>query len=237
METENTPKKIPWIAIIIIVIIILAIVQWVQTKPKSPVDSSDTSATSTTASATDGAVSVVSVGTTSTSTITNPSVTNKNFMHIVTLETNKGTIVFHTYDADAPKATTNFVTLAEKGFYTNIIFHRVISGFMIQGGDPTGTGSGGPGYAFADELNPTTDSAKAGYVRGTVAMANAGPNTNGSQFFIMHKDTPLPHNYTIFGKVIQGIEVVDAIAATKTGAGDRPLEDVVIKKVTISQSK
>lgn len=157
-------------------------------------------------------------------------------MHTVTIETNKGTIVFETYDADAPKASENFVTLANKGFYNGLIFHRVISGFMIQGGDPTGTGTGGPGYKFADELNPATESYKAGYVRGTVAMANSGPDTNGSQFFIMHKDYALPHNYTIFGKVIKGIEVVDAIAAGKTGAGDRPVENVVMKKVTVANN-
>lgn len=155
-------------------------------------------------------------------------------MHTVTIETNKGTIVFETYDADAPKTVENFITLANKGFYNGTIFHRVISGFMIQGGDPTGTGSGGPGYQFADELDPNTPSAKAGYQRGVVAMANAGPNTNGSQFFIMHADYPLPHNYTIFGKVVKGMEVVDAIAATKTGAGDRPIEKIVMNKVTVA---
>ncbi|MBP6858234.1 MAG: peptidylprolyl isomerase [Candidatus Pacebacteria bacterium] len=157
----------------------------------------------------------------------------KNRMHTVTIETNKGTIVFETYDADAPKTAENFVTLAQKAFYDGVIFHRVIEGFMIQGGDPTGTGSGGPGYKFADELNPATESYKTGYVRGTVAMANAGPNTNGSQFFIMHKDTPLPNAYTIFGHVISGMEVVDAIATTPVGPGDRPIEQIVMKKVTV----
>jgi len=161
----------------------------------------------------------------------------KNFMNKVTIETSKGTIVFETYDADAPNTAKNFVTLANKGFYNGLIFHRVISGFMIQGGDPTGTGSGGPGYKFADELNPDTSSYKAGYVRGTVAMANAGPNTNGSQFFIMHKDYPLPHNYTIFGRVISGMEVVDAIAATETGVNDKPVTDIVMKKVTVESSQ
>ena len=105
---------------------------------------------------------------------------------------------------------------------------------MIQGGDPTGTGMGGPGYKFADELNANTPSYKNGYVRGVVAMANAGPNTNGSQFFIMHKDYPLPHNYTIFGKVISGMDVVDTIATTATGANDKPATDIVMKKVTVS---
>ena len=158
----------------------------------------------------------------------------KNFMHTITIETNKGTIVLETYDADAPKTVANFISLANKGFYNSLIFHRVISNFMIQGGDPTGTGTGGPGYKFADELNPATDSYKAGYVRGTLAMANSGPDTNGSQFFIMHKDTPLPHNYAIFGKVISGMDVVDAIAATPVNGSDKPLQDVKMTKVTIA---
>lgn len=159
-------------------------------------------------------------------------------MHTVTIETNKGNIVIETYDQDAPKTVANFISLANKGFYNNLIFHRVIEGFMIQGGDPTGTGMGGPGYKFADELSPDTLSAKQGYVRGVVAMANSGPNTNGSQFFIMHEDNPLPHKYTIFGKVISGLDVVDAIANVKTNGHppvgtDKPLEDVVMKKVTV----
>lgn len=159
--------------------------------------------------------------------------TIKNKMHNVTIETNKGTIVIETYDADAPKTVNNFVTLANKGFYNGTIFHRVIKNFMIQGGDPTGTGRGGPGYQFEDELNPATDSYKAGYTRGVVAMANAGANTNGSQFFIMHKDYALPHSYSIFGKVISGMEVVDAIAASAVGPDDKPVQDVVMKKVTV----
>ena len=157
----------------------------------------------------------------------------KNNMHEITITTNFGDIVFQTYDADAPKTVDNFISLAAKGFYTNVIFHRVIEGFMIQGGDPTGTGSGGPGYSFDDELNPDTESAKIGYVRGTVAMANAGPNTNGSQFFIMHKDYPLPHSYTIFGHVVRGQDVVDTIATTKVDSNDRPLSPVTIKKVAV----
>ncbi len=161
----------------------------------------------------------------------------KNLMHTITLETNKGTIVFETYDADAPNTVQNFITLANKNFYDGVIFHRVIEGFMIQGGDPTGTGRGGPGYKFADELNPSTESYKKGYVRGTVAMANSGPNTNGSQFFIMHKDGPLPNAYTIFGTVISGIEVVDAIAASAVDAGDRPIDKIVINKAVVAEKK
>lgn len=159
----------------------------------------------------------------------------KNLMHKITIETNKGKIVFETYDADAPKAVKNFVDLAKKGFYNGVIFHRIISGFMIQGGDPLGTGRGGPGYTFEDELNPATESYKKGYVRGTVAMANAGSNTNGSQFFIMHADYPLPNNYTIFGKVVEGMDVVDAIASSPKDGSDRPLTEVVMKKVTVEE--
>lgn len=151
----------------------------------------------------------------------------------VNIKTNKGNIVVQLHSEDAPKTVENFLTLVGKGFYDGVIFHRVIKGFMIQGGDPTGTGRGGPGYKFADELNPETPSYKRGYARGTLAMANAGPDTNGSQFFIMHVDYPLPHAYTIFGSVEQGIEVVDTIASGAVDADDRPLEDVVMEKVEV----
>ena len=163
------------------------------------------------------------------------SVTNVNdnkTSHMINIETNYGTIVFETYDADAPNTVKNFITLAEKGFYNNLTFHRVIKGFMIQGGDPKGDGTGGPGYQFADELNPATDSYKIGYKKGVVAMANAGPNTNGSQFFIMTADYPLTNNYTIFGKVVSGQDVVDEIANVKTGANDKPISPVMMKTVT-----
>lgn len=159
-----------------------------------------------------------------------------NGKHLVILETNFGDIQFQTYDADAPKASQNFIDLAKKGFYNNLIFHRVIRGFMIQGGDPKGDGTGGPGYQFEDELNPQTESYKAGYKKGVVAMANAGPNTNGSQFFIMLEDYPLPNSYTIFGKVVKGQEAVDAIGNVKTGANDKPLEPVIIKSVNVKES-
>lgn len=150
---------------------------------------------------------------------------------MITIETNYGKIVFETYNSDAPKTVENFTTLANKGFYNGLIFHRVIPGFMIQGGDPQGTGMGGPGYKFADELNPNTASYKAGYKKGVVAMANSGPNTNGSQFFIMTEDYPLPNNYTIFGKVVSGQDVVDKIANVKTGPGDKPVSPVIMKTV------
>lgn len=158
-----------------------------------------------------------------------------NGSHLVTIKTSRGDIVFETYDHDAPLATQNFINLAEGKFYDGLIFHRVIDGFMIQGGDPEGTGRGGPGYTFADELDPTAESYKAGYKEGVVAMANRGPNTNGSQFFIMLEDYPLPNNYTIFGKVISGQEVVDAIGKVATGPGDRPMDDVVMESVIIEK--
>ncbi len=157
-----------------------------------------------------------------------------NFMHKITIQTNKGVIIFETYDADAPKTVENFIALANKGFYDSLIFHRVIKDFMIQGGDPSGNGTGGPGYKFADELDASTPSYKAGYVRGVVAMANSGPDTNGSQFFIMHKDYPLPHSYTIFGKVVQGMDVVDAIATTSVDPQKKPVTPISMEKVTVS---
>jgi cyclophilin family peptidyl-prolyl cis-trans isomerase len=159
----------------------------------------------------------------------------QNMKHLITLKTTLGDIQFETYDSDAPKAVNNFITLAEKDYYNNVIFHRIIKGFMIQGGDPTGTGSGGPGYKFEDELNPQTPSYQAGYKRGVVAMANAGPNTNGSQFFIMLADYLLPNQYTIFGKVVKGQEVVDAIGNLETDQSDRPLNPPKIQSVTVEE--
>ena len=150
--------------------------------------------------------------------------------YIATIETSAGSMVAELFAADAPNTVNNFVFLANDGFYDDVIFHRVITGFMIQGGDPTGTGRGGPGYRFNDE--PVTRS----YDRGTLAMANAGPNTNGSQFFIMHADYPLPPNYTIFCKLTSGEDVVDAIAGAQTGANDRPVDPVAISGVTIAES-
>lgn len=161
---------------------------------------------------------------------------SKTMGHLITLNTSMGTIQFRTYDNDAPKAAGNFITLAQKGFYDQLIFHRVIKGFMIQGGDPKGDGTGGPGYTFADELNPATASYQEGYKKGVVAMANAGPDTNGSQFFIMLQDTPLPHSYTIFGHVVKGQDVVDAIGSVKTGANDRPVQLVVIESAKVEDA-
>lgn len=170
--------------------------------------------------------------TTTSKTNTNTTTNTNKKTNMITLETNYGKIVFETYEADAPNTVKNFVTLADKGFYNGLTFHRVIKGFMIQGGDPSGNGTGGPGYKFEDELNPATPSYKAGYKRGVVAMANAGPNTNGSQFFIMHADYPLPNAYTIFGKVVEGQDVVDKIANVQVGANDKPVSPVIMKTVT-----
>ena len=154
------------------------------------------------------------------------------------IQTNKGNIKIELLEEDAPKATENFRLLAEKGFYNGVIFHRVIKGFMIQGGDPTGTGRGGAsawGGRFNDEINPSSPVYQSGYKAGTVAMANAGPNTNGSQFFIMHVDYQLPPSYTIFGRVTEGQDVENAIATLQTDGSDRPVSEVKMEKVTISE--
>jgi cyclophilin family peptidyl-prolyl cis-trans isomerase len=152
------------------------------------------------------------------------------------LETNKGTIKFELLEEDAPKTTENFRLLAEKGYYDGVIFHRVIKNFMIQGGDPLGMGYGGEsawGGKFEDEIEKSSPLYQGPYGKGTVAMANSGPNTNGSQFFIMHIDYPLPPSYTKFGNVIEGQDVVDAIAESATGQNDKPVEEIRMEKVYI----
>ena len=150
--------------------------------------------------------------------------------YTATIETSAGTMTAELYPTDAPMTVNNFVFLARDDFYNDVIFHRVISGFMIQGGDPTGTGRGGPGYKFRDE--PVSRP----YSRGILAMANSGPNTNGSQFFVMHSDYRLPPNYTIFGRLTGGEDVLDKIATAQTGAQDRPVAPVSITSVTITES-
>ena len=163
------------------------------------------------------------------------------------IKTNKGTMKVALFPKIAPNTVRNFVELAkgtrinpltgkkvsDKPFYDGVIFHRVIEGFMIQGGDPLGSGMGGPGYKFADE--PVTEE----YSRGTIAMANSGPNTNGSQFFIMHKDYPLPPSYTIFGRIdpkdAESLATVDAIATTSVNGSDKPLEDITIQSIVIEE--
>lgn len=153
--------------------------------------------------------------------------------YLATLQTTDGTITIELHN-QTPKTTDNFVTLARKGFYNNTVFHRVMNGFMIQGGDPNGDGTGGPGYSFDDEPF------EGEYTRGIVAMANRGPNTNGSQFFIMHQDYDLAKNYVIFGHVIAGMETVDLIATapvkqSATGENSVPVEPVLIQKIEISE--
>lgn len=153
-----------------------------------------------------------------------------NKSYTAQLDTNHGPITIALDPEHAPQTVNNFVFLARDGYYDGVIFHRVVPRFVIQGGDPTGTGRGGPGYKFRDEIEGAGS-----YKRGIVAMANAGPNTNGSQFFICLANVNLPHAYTIFGEVTSGMEAVDAIGAL-TAKSEKPLEDAVIRSVTISES-
>jgi cyclophilin family peptidyl-prolyl cis-trans isomerase len=148
---------------------------------------------------------------------------------MATLHTNHGAIELELFPDDAPKTVQNFEDLARKGFYDGVIFHRVIPDFMIQGGDPTGTGSGGPGYQFEDEFNDHK------VARGALAMANAGPNTNGSQFFIVTADACpwLDGKHTVFGKVTSGLEVADAIAEVDRDRNDKPREEVRIESIRV----
>jgi cyclophilin family peptidyl-prolyl cis-trans isomerase len=155
--------------------------------------------------------------------------------YVAMMDTTKGVIKLELFASETPKTVNNFVFLARDGYYNGVKFHRIIKGFMIQSGDPTGTGAGGPGYKFADE--PVTRD----YTAGTLAMANSGQNTNGSQFFIMHTTYPLQKNYTIFGQVIEGMDIVNAIAETPvgpstTGELSRPLQDVLIRSITIEET-
>ena len=158
---------------------------------------------------------------------------SKNYTAVI--KTSMGDMSIEFFTEDAPMTVNNFINLSRDGYYDNVIFHRVISGFMIQGGDPSGTGHGEmgkyPGYKFEDELNNQRS-----YDKGILAMANAGPDTNGSQFFIMHVNYPLPYQYTIFGFVTDGLDVIDKIASVETGDGDRPVNDVVIETVEIIEN-
>jgi len=166
-------------------------------------------------------------------TINEDDVTMSDSITVAVIETNMGTIEIELFADQTPKTVENFVGLSEKGYYNGVIFHRVIDNFMIQGGDPTGTGRGGESFwggKFADEFVPTLKHDGPGIL----SMANAGPNTNGSQFFITLVATPwLDGKHTVFGKVINGMDVVFAIGKVKTGAGDKPVKDVVMKQVTI----
>src|SRR5579883_590248 len=151
-------------------------------------------------------------------------------MTTATMQTNHGAIEIELYDEDAPKTVDNFVKLSRDGFYDGVVFHRVIEDFMIQGGDPTGTGSGGPGYQFEDEFNERR------VERGALAMANAGPNTNGSQFFIVTAEACpwLDGKHTVFGRVTSGMDVVDEISQVETGPGDRPRNEVRIESIQVA---
>lgn len=152
---------------------------------------------------------------------------------IAEFTTNKGTFEVELFEDKAPITTKNFIDLSEKGFYDGLIFHRVIDGFMIQGGDPNGNGTGGPGYTIPDEFDPALKHDD----EGILSMANAGPNTGGSQFFITLAATPwLDNHHAVFGKVIEGMDVVRDIGHTQTGYGDRPVHDVVIEKITIKDA-
>src|ERR687889_192208 len=153
-------------------------------------------------------------------------------MSEMTMTTNKGDIVFEMFEEDAPKTVANMRELAEKGFYDGLSFHRIIPDFMIQGGCPQGTGTGGPGYTFENEINPHK------IVRGALAMANAGPNTNGSQFFIVTTEAApwLDGKHTVFGEVRDGMDVVDRIGTTKTDGRDRPVEPIGIETIELEQA-
>jgi cyclophilin family peptidyl-prolyl cis-trans isomerase len=152
-------------------------------------------------------------------------------MSQATMHTNHGPIELELFDEDAPKTVDNFLKLSRDGYYDGLVFHRVIRDFMIQGGCPEGTGTGGPGYQFEDEINDNK------IVRGALAMANAGPDTNGSQFFIVTTAAApwLDGKHTVFGRVTNGMDAVDAIEATETGAGDRPVKDALIERVEVHE--
>ncbi|OGG21972.1 peptidylprolyl isomerase [Candidatus Gottesmanbacteria bacterium RIFCSPHIGHO2_02_FULL_40_13] len=160
---------------------------------------------------------------------------NQNKNYSATFQTSKGEIVIELFAKETPITVNNFVFLAREGFYDGTLFHRIVKGFMIQGGDPQGNGSGGPGYKFEDEKITRE------YKRGIIAMANSGRNTNGSQFFIMHKDYDLPKNYVIFGRVVKGLETIDVIADVSTVENgnqekSKPTEKISIDKISISET-
>lgn len=182
------------------------------------------------------ATQIVQGGTNVMQWSTPPEITiEKGTSYTAVIHTNKGDIAITLYSEEAPVTVNNFIFLAKAGFYDSVKFHRIIKGFMAQTGDPTGTGAGGPGYRFNDE--PVTRE----YLRGTIAMANAGRNTNGSQFFIMHQDYPLPKNYTIFGITTDGLDVIDNIANVpvsanpSTGEPSTPTEEVTIIGIDITE--
>ena len=232
MEKINVLMSNKSLPIYIALVILLAVGAWLVFRNKDGAENQNTNNTQQNANA----------NSTNTSTM-NESYDIKD--KFVTLDVaGYGQIKIELYDEDAPKTVENFLRLTEKGYYDGITFHRIAKNFVVQGGDPTGTGSGGEsafGGEFADELNPNTPSFKAGYQKGVVAMANRGPNTNTSQFFIMLGDVPLPNNYTIFGKVVAGLDVVDKIGAAEIipqmGPTDgAPKQKITIQKATISSN-
>lgn len=209
--------------------------QYGQNPPPKPTEIDGYNATATnatssnpTATSTTSTVSPITTTTTKPMTYAFPGVLPADeATKKVRIKTTLGDIVIQTDAKAGPNAASNFVYLVKQGFYNGTIFHRVIDGFMIQGGDPTGTGMGGPGYKFAD------DKVTGQYNKGVVAMANAGPNTNGSQFFIMVADVPLPPNYSIFGKVLEGQDIADKISKVDRSGSDRPYTEVKMIEVTI----
>ena len=212
-------------------LIVLALIGWVVIKPTKVVESPKQEDKLSNIQATEEPSPMPSVKTNVKGTKSYKEAgvaTTKGKTYTAVIHTTAGDITVE-LSKDTPVTTNNFVFLAKEKFYDGVIFHRVIPGFMIQGGDPTGTGMGDPGYKFADEKFSGE------YKQGTIAMANSGPDTNGSQFFIMHADYPLPPNYTIFGTTKSGLDVVDKIASAKTGSNDRPGEPVSIKSIDISE--
>jgi cyclophilin family peptidyl-prolyl cis-trans isomerase len=213
---------------IVLGIIVLALVGWLVIKPGNTSESQNAANELSTTQESSPMPSAKSSSTNAKSYKKAEQVTKAGKTYTAVLKTSAGDITVE-LSKDTPVTTNNFVFLAKDKFYDGVIFHRVIPGFMIQGGDPTGTGMGDPGYRFDDEKFTGE------YKRGTIAMANSGPNTNGSQFFIMHADYPLPPNYVIFGKTISGLDVVDKIATGKTGPSDRPVEPVSIQTIEITE--
>ena len=209
-----------------LVVIVILLIGWVILKPSSPSLTLNPSPSAQLSTIEKGSSPMPSSKIKQYAKATKVIKTGKSYTAMI--KTSVGDITVE-LSQDTPITTNNFVFLAQEKFYDGIIFHRVIPGFMIQGGDPTGTGSGGPGYKFADEKFSGQ------YKRGTIAMANSGKDTNGSQFFIMHADYALPPNYVIFGQTINGLDVVDKIATAKTGSNDRPVSPVNIKSIGITE--
>lgn len=250
----NTMKTSHWVIVALVVLAGAGLIFWISKNNGSDVKSETNSESKTESTSTDSADSKPQEEMATAKDKADGSCTrsvNKTLMQesidiknkVVTLNVEGyGDIKVELYDKDAPKTVENFLRLSKSGYYDCLTFHRIAKGFVIQGGDPTGTGTGGQsafGEDFEDELDPNTPSAKEGYKHGVLAMANRGPNTNSSQFFIMLADNQLPHNYTIFGKVVSGLDVVDKIGAVpitpQMGPTDgTPKEKVVISKAVIS---